>query len=146
MKRLLSALSVVLSLLCLSSCDTMDRMFEPQPKNMATDPIAVVPSGFLLTRYAPFNHWLDTPVRVQILDTPLMDIFHHPALRGLQYVVMKAPPKNPVISIDKLALTRRQLLWSLSQDYQLHMTPSFNGKGELSCIEIRSLSTDLPTQ
>lgn len=139
-------LTATLSLLAfvLPSCDTMDKVFEPQPKGNAADPLAVLPPDFLFTRYAPLNNWLDTPVRVQIMDTPLMDVFRHPALRGLEYVVVKAPPTNPKISIDKLALTRRQLLWSLSHDHQLHMTPSYNAAGEISCIEIRSRSVDLP--
>lgn len=136
-----AALALILSL---TSCDTYDRITEPQPRGHAEDANAVVPQDFLFTRYAPLNTWLDQAVRVQILDVPLMDVFRHPALRGLEYVFVKSPPQNPLITIDKLALTRRQLLWALSQDYQLHMTPSFGRHGEVSHIEIRSRSVDLP--
>ena len=133
-----------LALFGLTGCNTMDKIFEPQPGGNAADPNAVLPQEFLFTRYAPLNQWLDTPVRVQIMDVPLMDVFNNPALRGLQYVVIKAPPENPMITIDKLALTRRQLLWSISHDHQLHMTPVFERKGPVSQIEIRSRSVDLP--
>lgn len=140
---LLPAAAVALTL-PMTSCDTYDRITEPQPPGHAEDANAVVPQDFLFSRYTPLNTWLDQAVRVQILDVPLMDVFRHPALRGLEYVVIKSPPQNPLVTIDKLALTRRQLLWALSHDHQLHMTPSFGRHGEVSHIEIRSRSVDLP--
>jgi len=130
-------------LLCLPACSVVDDI-NPRPKGHAADPAAVVPGEFLFTRYQPLNTWLDTAVRVQIMDVPLSEVFNHSALRGLEYVIVKAPPANPLITIDKLALTRRQLLWVLSHDYQLHMTPSFGSRGEVRFIEIRSRSVDLP--
>ncbi len=143
--KLSPALTVALSLpLLLTSCETYDRLTEPQPPGNAADPNAVVPQEFLFSRYEPLNRWLDEAIRVQIMDVPLMDVFHHPALRGLQYAIIKAPAQNPLITIDKLALTRRQLLWALAQDHQLHMTPSFGPAGQVTCIEIRSRSADLP--
>ena len=140
---LLTAVASIFSL-SLTGCNTLDKITEPQPKNNAADANAVVPSDFLFTRYAPLNQWLDEAVRVQIIDVPLMEVFNHPALRGLQYVVVKAPPVNPLVTIDKIALTRRQLLWVLSHDHQLHMTPAFNNRGAVTNIEIRSRSIDLP--
>ena len=140
--NLCPAVAAVLTL-CLQSCSIVDYI-NPQPPGNAADPAAVVPGEFLLTRYQPLNTWLDEAVRVQIIDVPLSDVFNHPALRGLEYVIVKAPPVNPLITIDKLALTRRQLLWVLAQDYQLHMTPSFGPHGEVRFIEIRSRSVDLP--
>lgn len=146
MNRLSISLTVLaLAAFSLTSCRQIQgAMGNPQPRGNAADPRAVVPADFLFTRYAPLNHWLDTPVRVQILDEPLLDVFQHPALRGLAYDIVKMPSANPRITIDKLALTRRQLLWVLSQDYQLHMTPAFGGDGVLRCIEIRSRGVDLP--
>ena len=134
-----------LAALTFSGCDTLDRIFDPQPPGHAEDPVAVLPPDFLVTRYAPLNQWLDEAVRVQIIDTPLLDVFTHPALRGLQYQIVKAPPQNPLVNIDKLALTRRQLLWVLSHDHQLHMTPSYGSRGEVNYIEIRSRSLDFET-
>jgi hypothetical protein len=138
-------LAALASVLCLPACSVLDAI-DPQPKRHAADPMAVVPNEFLLTRYAPLNAWLDEAVRVQILDVPLLSVFQHPSLRGLQYVVVKAPPDNPIVTIDKLALTRRQLLWVLSQDHQLHMTPAYGRHGEVTHIEIRSRSIDLPNK
>jgi hypothetical protein len=146
MKRLpvISATLACISL-CLPACSVMDQD-NPKPKGHAADPHAVVPQDFLFSRYHPLNTWLDQAVRVQIMDVPLMDVFNHQTLRGLQYVVVKAPTSNPLINIDKLAMTRRQLLWCLAHDHQLHMTPAFGPNGEVISIEIRSRSVDLPNK
>ncbi|HWB03821.1 MAG TPA: hypothetical protein VG796_12415 [Verrucomicrobiales bacterium] len=129
----------------LPSCSVMDYT-DPRPKNHAADPKAVVPQDFLFSRYQPLNTWLDQPVRVQIMDVPLMSVFDHQTLRGLQYSWVKPPNSNPLVFIDKLAMTRRQLLWALAHDHQLHMTPAFGPRGEVIAIEIRSRSVDLPDQ
>lgn len=113
-------------------------VFDPKPKYKLVDPKAVVPQDFLFTRYGPLNDWLDTAVRVQIFDVPLTQVFNEPALRGLNYVFVIPPVTNPTIFIDKLGLTRRQLLWAIAQDYQLHLTPVFGADGRTATIEIRS--------
>ncbi len=143
MKRLPVISALACLTLWLPSCGIMDQD-NPKPKNHAEDPKAVVPVDFLFNRSRALNAWLDEAVRVQILDVPLMDVFRHPALRGLQYVIVKPPVENPLIFIDKLAMTRRQLLWAISHDHQLHMTPSFGPNGGVTAIEIRSRSQDLP--
>jgi hypothetical protein len=139
-----AAAAAALAMLCLSSCETVDKIFDPQPPNHAEDPVGVVPPDFLYTRYSPLNQWLDEAVRVQIIDVPLLNVFDHPALRGLQYHIITPPQSNPLINIDKLALTRRQLLWVIAHDHQLHMTPNFGPRGEVTHIDIRSRSVDLP--
>ncbi len=127
-------LLATLALLGLPGCG----MFDPHPNYHAADRMAVVPPEFLHSRYGPLNAWLDTPVRVQIYDVPLSKITQEPCLRGINYRVKQVPSENPNIFIDKLALTRRQLLWSLSQDYQLHMSLAFDSAQGPACIEIRS--------
>jgi hypothetical protein len=113
----------------------MFKMTGPfKPYNAA----AVLPQDFLFSHYAPLNKWLDTPVNVQILDVPLLDVFHHPALAGLNYKMVKAPKENPNVTMNHLALTRRQLLYSLSQEYQLSMVPVFTNDNNTSYIDIRS--------
>ncbi len=118
----------------LSSCEmfTMRGPFKPH------NALAVIPRAFLFTHYEPLNNWLDTPIYVQIMDTKLMDIFQHPSLVGLNYRIVKAPKENPVITMHHLAMTRRQLLYSLSQEHQLTMTPVFTNDGTMSYIDIRS--------
>jgi hypothetical protein len=123
----------LLALTC-ASCG----IFDPKPSGQAADKMAVIPQDFLFTRYEPLNRWLDTPVRVQIFDVPLREVVNQPCLRGINYRVIEGSDKNPIIFIDKLALTRRQLLWSLAQDHQLHLTPVFDVTGGPACIEIRS--------
>lgn len=125
--------ALLLAVLC-PSCD----VFGPKPKYKAVDPNAVVPPDFLFTRYAPLNSWLDTAVRVQIFDVPLTEVIHEPPLRGLNYQFINPPVTNPTIFIDKVGMTRRQLLWALSQDYQLHMTPVFGPDGKSAVLELRS--------
>lgn len=144
MKRPVLLLTAGLAVL-LSSCKAFkEATGDPQPDHKAYDVGAVTPPDFLLTRSDALNKWLDTPVRVQIYDVHLRDVFRHDSLRGLQYSMVKPPQENPLVNIDKIAMTRRQLLWAISHDHQLHMTPAYNSKGNVSHIEIRSRSVDLP--
>ena len=122
----------------LTGCSVIDKVLNPQPAYSAAGPRTVVPPGFLYTRYAPLNNWLNTPVRVQIIDIPLRSVFDHPALRGFHYRVIKTPKSNPLVNIDRVAMTRRQLLYCLSHDHQLQMTPAYGPDGEILHIEIRS--------
>lgn len=126
----------------LSSCEMfkMAGPFKPYTTK------AVIPQDFLLTHYQPLNDWLDVPVHVQILDVPLLDTFKQPALAGLNYRLAKAPKENPRITMTHLAMTRRQLLYSLSQEYQLSMTPIFANDGSMSYIDIRSRKEESATQ
>ena len=120
--------------LSFSSCSLLGS----RPRNQAADKLAVVPPEFLFSHYEPLNQWLDTKVRVQIFDVPLNRVFNHPCLKGINYRTVQPSNENPTIFIDKIALTRRQLLWSLAQNNQLHMTPVFDTNGGEACIEIRS--------
>jgi hypothetical protein len=119
-------------------CNAIDRILNPQPTYQAAGARTVVPPMFLFTRYAPLATWLDTQVRVQIIDTPLRSVFDHPALRGFHYRIIKAPKANPLVNIDRLSMTRRQLLYGLAHDHQLQMTPAYGPDGEILHIEIRS--------
>lgn len=133
----MSPVRFLLPALCLfgfSSCG----IFNPKPTYKAADKMAVVPADFLYTKYGPLNRWLDTAVRVQIFDVPLNQVLSHPTLRGINYRVIESSPDNPIIFIDKIAMTRRQLLWSLAQDHQLHLTPVVDSPDGPAFIEIRS--------
>ena len=98
----------------------------------------MLPQEFLYSKYHPLNAWLDTPVHVQILDVPLFSVLNEPCLRGLNYQVMKRPVHNPRITMNHIAMTRRQLLWSLCQDYQLSMVLVFGENGQPGHIDIRA--------
>lgn len=125
----------------LSSCE----MFKMAGPFKPYDTKAVIPQEFLFSHYKPLNEWLDVPVHVQILDVPLLDIFTQPALAGLNYKLVKAPKENPRITMNHMAMTRRQLLYSLSQEYQLTMTPVFSQNGTSSYIDIRSRKEESAT-
>jgi hypothetical protein len=134
-RHTLSALAVAC---LLPGCTAIDLLLDPQPKFKAADAMAVVPNDFLFTRYPPLNRWLDTPMRTLILDTPLKACFDHEALRGIRYQWIIEPKENPIINIDRVAITRRQLLWCLAQDHLIQMTPKFGPSGELEYLELRS--------
>jgi hypothetical protein len=126
------------SLSCLTLGFSSCEMFKMIGPFKPYDAKAVVPQEFLFSHYEPLNRWLDVPVHVQILDVPLLDVFKHPALAGLNYQLVKAPMENPYITMNHMAMTRRQLLYSISHEYQLTMTPVFANDGSMSYIDIRS--------
>ena len=141
-----------LSLLCLgtvvflSSCAWRTQLREalsPQANLSPARPKALLPQEFLFTDYAPLNDWLDTAVRVHMTKVPLSEVFQEPALAGLNHRLSDMPvyeeeEEEPLITIDELALTRRQLLWAIGQDYKLAMVPKFDPLGGTSYIDIRS--------
>ncbi len=132
--------------MCHTGCRTVDRILDEQPSFKAADPAAVVPREFLYTKYEPLNRWMDQAVRVQIMDMSLLSVFEHPCLRGFHYKFLRRPPRAHVINMDKLAMTRRQILWALSHDYQLRFSPKYGMDGEVLYIEISSREELLEAQ
>jgi hypothetical protein len=125
----------------LSSCSSIQQQIDPEPNLSPARTRALVPQEFLYTDYVPLNDWLDTPVRVHITNVPLSEVFHQPALSGLNHSLLDMPDYSeadgePTVTIDELALTRRQLLWAIGQDYKLAMVPKFDQLGATSLIEI----------
>lgn len=116
-----------------SSC----TFWDVRPDYRPHDKLAVVPQEFLFTSHQPFTDWLDTPVHIQITDVPLIEVFDHPALRDLRVVWVNRPEENPPVTIHRLAITRRQLLWALGQDHQLTMLAQ-TVPGGRSYVEIHS--------
>lgn len=124
------------SLAFLTSCRFW-MFWDVKPDYKPHDKMAVVPQEFLYTGSKSFNQWLDTPVQIQVTEMPLMEVFEHPALRQLRVVWVNRPKDNPVITIHRLAMTRRQLLWALGQDHQLTMLARTLPGGR-SCVEIHA--------
>jgi hypothetical protein len=131
-----SRVLVLGSLAFLVSC-RLWQFWDVKPDLKPHDKMAVVPQEFLYTGHEPFNEWLDTPVQIQITDVPLTEVFEHPALRQLRVVWVSRPKENPPITIHRLAMTRRQLLWALGQDHQLTMLAQTVPGGQ-SYVEIRA--------
>lgn len=134
MKKILpSVCASVLALLFLGSC----ALLPPKPDYKPHDKMAVVPQEFLYTGHKPFNDWLDTAVWIHVTDMPMSQVFLHPALSSLRVEWVEAPKKDPLITIHRIAITRRQLLWALAQDHQLTMLPVVVPGGR-SYVEIRA--------
>ena len=123
----------------LTACSSIKQAINPQPVLKPARPKTLVPQEFLYTDYAPLNDWLDTSVHVDILDVPLSCVFQVPALAGLNHNLTGFLQEDePDITINEVALTRRQLLWALSQDHKLTMVPKFDAQGGTSYIDIRA--------
>ncbi len=128
-----------LAIIGLSSCSSLKQAINPEPVLRPARPKALVPQQFLFTDYAPLNEWLDASVHVDILDVPLSKVFQQPSLTGLNHNLtgFSQDEDEPSVTINEVAITRRQLLWSLSQDYKLAMVPKFDAQGGTSFIDIR---------
>jgi len=113
--------------------------FIPKPDFKPHDKLAVLPQEFLFSTYGPLNDYLDTPVHVQITEMPLSQVFYHPTLSRLNYHFVRMPAGDPLITIQRIGVTRRQLLWSLAQDHSLNMLPVTRRGGD-SYIEVRARS------
>lgn len=124
MKRLFLLLVAAASL-TLPSC-SLFKMDGPFP---AYDELAVIPEDFLYTKYGPLNRWLDTPVRVYFRNLSIREALNQPALRGLKFQLEGKIPHDEKLTMNRIAITRRQLLWSIAQDNQLVMIPIF-GEGQ----------------
>ena len=133
MKLLQSSLLCVAAVLGLGSCG----LFLPKPDFKPHDRRAVVPQDFLFSTYKPLNDYLDTPVHVQITEVPLTQVFDLPVLDALNYEWTRRPKDNPPVTVHRIGMTRRQLLWAMAQDHTLTMLPVINPRGH-SYIEIRS--------
>jgi len=129
MMNLISRVVLLGGVMVLGSC-VLKPDFKPHDK------LAVVPQEFLFTAHQPFTDWLDTPVHIQITEVPLSEVFQHPALRELRVVWVNRPTEDPLITVHRLAITRRQLLWALGQDHQLTMLAQ-TVPGGRSYVEIR---------
>jgi hypothetical protein len=137
MRRFLLVIAMAGALI-LPSCEMVfPNLLLPKPDLKPHDEIGVVPQDFLFTQHAPLNRWLDTPVYVQMIDVPLTRVFDHAALRGLHHRWTVSPRFNPRITVYRVAITRRQLLWSIAQDYKLTLLP-VTVPGGYSYIEVRA--------
>ncbi len=129
MKRLFLLLAAAGSLL-LPGC-SLFVMDGPFPIH---DKLAVIPEDFLYTKYEPLNRWLDTPVRIYFRNLSVAEALRIPALRGLNFKLEGNIPCTSTVSMDRIAITRRQALWSLAQDQQLVMVAMFGTDQEASYV------------
>lgn len=104
--------------LSLSACG----IFVEKPTPSLVEPRAAIPRDFLFSWDKNYNDWMDSPVRVYYFEVPLDQVFANPPFTRLRYHVVKKPETIPLVTIDSLGITRRQLLWSISHDYNLHMS------------------------
>ncbi len=144
--RVLILLAASLGAVCLlASCSSSSSapswlkspLFLEKPRLSLSQPRAVVPSDFLFSWHKPYNEWMDTPNRVYYHEVPLDKIFQNPPFTKLRYTLGEMPPEMPEISIDSLGITRRQLLWMIAHDNQLHMSLMTDSEGYPTEVIIR---------
>ena len=80
---------------------------------------------------------MDSPVRVYYNEIPLEEIFKNAPLTGLSYNFINKPKESPLVSIDSIGITRRQLLWAIAHDNNLSMSLKSLPNGHPSEIIIR---------
>ncbi len=136
------AVLLILIPIALISCS----IFNPKPKPGLVEPKAAVPADFLFSWHAPYNKWMDEPVRVYYNEVSLEEIFKNAPLLGLSYNFIKKPKKTPLVSIDSIGITRRQLLWAIAHDNNLSMSLKSLPNGHPSEIIIRDRGDATETQ
>jgi len=136
------AILLVLIPIALISCS----IFNPKPKPGLVEAKAAVPADFLFSWHAPYNKWMDSPVRVYYNEVPLEEIFKNAPLTGLSYNFIKKPKEIALVSIDSIGITRRQLLWAIAHDNNLSMSLKSLPNGHPSEIIIRHRGDATETQ
>ena len=133
---------LILIPIALISCS----IFNPKPKPGLVEPKAAVPADFLFSWHAPYNKWMDSLVRVYYNEIPLEEIFKNAPLTGLSYNFINKPKESPLVSIDSIGITRRQLLWSIAHDNNLSMSLKSLPNGHPSEIIIRDRGDETEMQ
>lgn len=137
LKTLFKFLAIASTIVLFSNCS----VFEQKPKPGLVEANAAVPVDFLFSWHKPYNKWMDTPIRVYYNEVSLEEIFKNDPLTGLSYKFVKEPDAMPLVSIDSIGITRRQLLWAIAHDNNLHMSLRSLPNGQPSQILIRYRGT-----
>lgn len=122
-----------LAAMLFSSCD----IFLEKPRHTLVEPKAVVPSRFLFSWDKDYNEWMDTPNRVYYHRTPLSQVLQNAPFTRLTYELYDMPEEEPLITIDSLGFTRRQILWVLCNDYNLKMSLRTLSDGKPESVIVR---------
>jgi len=117
----------------LAGCD----IFVEKPSPRIVEAHAAVPREFLFSWHEPYNEWMDTPIRVYYNKIPLDQIFKESPFTSLSYRFIEQPPEMPLVTVDTLGISRRQLLWSIAHDNNLHMSLKTLPNGHPSEVIIR---------
>ena len=132
-RSLLTTFALIATPITLGSCGILEQ----RPKPGLVEPSAAVPGDFLFSWHTPYNKWMDSPVRVYYNEVSLEEIFENAPLSGLSYNFIKKPDQIPLVSMDSIGITRRQLLWAIAHDNNLHMSLKSLPNGHPSEVIIR---------
>ncbi len=80
---------------------------------------------------------MNSPIRVYYNKVPLEEIFENSPFIRLVYQFNEKPEEMPLVSMDSLGITRRQLLWSIAHDNNLQMILKTLPNGHPSEVIIR---------
>jgi len=133
LSRPLAAIVLALLAFAASGCD----IFLEKPRPSLIRPDAAVPRDFLWSWHKPYNKWMDAPVRVYYNKVPLDEIFETSPFNNLSYRFIEQPDEMPLVSADTLGISRRQLLWAVAHDNNLHMSLKTLPNGHPSEVIIR---------
>ena len=112
-------------------------LFQEKPNPGLVEPNAAVPEDFLFSWHKPYNEWMNSPIRVYYNKVPLEEIFENAPFIRLVYHFNEKPEEMPLVSMDSLGITRRQLLWSIAHDNNLQMILKTLPNGHPSEVIIR---------
>lgn len=112
-------------------------IFQEKTNPGLVEPKAAVPQDFLFSWHKPYNAWMNAPVRVYYNKVPLDQVFGNAPFTRLSYAFIEKPAIIPLVSMDTLGITRRQLLWSIAHDNNLQMILKTLPNGHPSEVIIR---------
>ena len=131
--RPIALLALAAALIGTSGCN----LFVEHPTPKLTQPHAAIPRDFLWSWHKPYNKWMDAPVRVYYNKVPLDQVFKTSPFNNLSYRFIEQPDEMPLVSADSLGISRRQLLWAVAHDNNLHMSLKTLPNGHPSEVIIR---------
>lgn len=132
-RRPLTLVTLAVAIVAVSGCD----LFVEKPTPSLVQPHAAVPRDFLWSWHKPYNQWMDAPVRVYYNKVPLDQVFQASPFSTLSYRFIERPDEMPLVSVDTLGISRRQLLWAVAHDNNLHMSLKTLPNGHPSEVIIR---------
>lgn len=115
-----NALAVALLLAVASSCDRANRGGDAT--GIGAQSTATGGRAFLRNRDGDFNRWLDEAFEVDYRHMTPQLIFDQVPLNQIRYEIVSLPAGAPAFNFSNPNITRRELLRTISQHWNLEMS------------------------